>query len=56
MKDYHAPGYWKDWYWNKGGRDKVQYSRKVTQPKNYDTKRKDRKGYTDGIPNEECGI
>ena len=27
--------YWKDWYWNKGGREKVQYSRKVTQPKNY---------------------
>ena len=27
--------YWKDWYWNKGGRDKVQYSRKVTQPSNY---------------------
>lgn len=23
--------YWKDWYWNKGGREKVQYSRKVTQ-------------------------
>lgn len=24
--------YWKDWYWNKGGREKVQHSRKVTQP------------------------
>ena len=23
--------YWRDWYWNHGGRDKVQYSRKVTQ-------------------------
>lgn len=22
---------WTDWYWNKGGREKVQYSRKVTQ-------------------------
>lgn len=32
---YIKPGYWKDWYWNKGGREKVQYSRKVTQPKNY---------------------
>lgn len=27
-KNYHKPGYWKDWYWNKGGRDKVQTSRK----------------------------
>ena len=27
--------YWKDWYWNKGGRDRVQFSRKVTQPKKY---------------------
>ena len=24
-------GYWKDWYWNRGGREKVQYSRKITQ-------------------------
>ena len=38
MKDYHKPGYWKDWYWNKGGRDKVQYSRKVAQPNNYNKK------------------
>lgn len=38
MKDYHKPGYWKDWYWNKGGRDKVQYSRKVVQPNNYNKK------------------
>ena len=36
MKDYHKPGYWKDWYWNKGGRGKVQYSRKVTQPLKYE--------------------
>ena len=28
MKEYHKEGYWKDWYWNKGGRDKVQASRK----------------------------
>ena len=28
MKEYHKPGYWKDWYWNKGGRDKVQANRK----------------------------
>ena len=27
QKDYHKPGYWKDWYWNKGGRDKVQARR-----------------------------
>ena len=27
-KEYHKPGYWKDWYWNKGGRNKVQTSRK----------------------------
>jgi hypothetical protein len=40
MKD-HRPGYWKDWYWNKGGRDKVQHSRKVTQPKKYDNKNAD---------------
>jgi hypothetical protein len=23
--------YWKNWYWNKEGREKVQHSRKVTQ-------------------------
>ena len=28
---YNEPGYWRDWYWNRGGREKVQYSRKVTQ-------------------------
>ena len=38
-KDYHKEGYWKDWYWNRGGREKVQYSRKVTQPKRYEQKR-----------------
>jgi hypothetical protein len=57
MKDYHKPGYWKDWYWNKGGREKVQYSKKVTQVlKKYDTERKNRQSHSDGIPNEECGI
>ena len=28
--------YWHDWYWNRGGREKVQHSRKVTQPKRYE--------------------
>jgi len=47
MKDYHKPGYWKDWYWNKGGKEKVQYSKKVNQVMNkynrekYDSKRTD---------------
>jgi hypothetical protein len=27
QKDYHKPGYWKDWYWNRGGREKVQMRR-----------------------------
>ena len=40
-KDYHKEGYWKDWYWNKGGRDKVQYSRKITQPNNYNKRHGD---------------
>ena len=31
QKDYHKPGYWKDWYWNKGGREKVNLSKKVNQ-------------------------
>lgn len=45
MKDYHKPGYWKDWYWNKGGREKVQYSKKVTQVlKKYDAERKNNRG------------
>lgn len=39
MKDYHKPGYWKDWYWNKGGREKVQQSRKVTQVQNYEKRK-----------------
>lgn len=30
MKD-HKPGYWKDWYWNKGGREKVQQKRKLRE-------------------------
>jgi len=27
QKNYNKPGYWKDWYWNKGGREKVQARR-----------------------------
>lgn len=27
QKEYRKPGYWKDWYWNKGGREKVQKRR-----------------------------
>lgn len=38
---YTDKGYWKDWYWNKGGRAKVQHSRKVTQPLNYQLKKKE---------------
>ena len=30
-KDYHKPGYWKDWYWNKGGREKVQEKRYIRE-------------------------
>lgn len=32
--------YWKDWYWNKGGREKVQYSRKVHRPLFYNLDKK----------------
>ena len=32
--------YWKDWYWNKGGREKVQHSRKVSQPLRYEENKK----------------
>ena len=35
--------YWKDWYWNKGGREKVQHSRKETQPLNYNKKKNESK-------------
>ena len=31
QKEYHKKGYWKDWYWNKGGRERVQAQRKVTE-------------------------
>ena len=31
QKDYHKQGYWKDWYWNKGGREKIQAQRKITE-------------------------
>lgn len=30
-KDYHKSGYWKEWYWGKGGRDKVQTRRKAAK-------------------------
>ena len=29
-------GYWKDWYWNKGGRDKVQARRQRVEYKQHD--------------------
>ena len=44
MKAKDRSEYWKDWYWNKGGREKVQYSRKVTQVKKYDAERKNNRG------------
>ena len=45
MKDYHKPGYWKDWYWNKGGREKVNLSKKVNQVLNkYNQEKYDSKG------------
>lgn len=25
------PGYWKDWYWNRGGREKVQARRYIRE-------------------------
>ena len=31
QKDYHKPGYWKDWYWNRGGREKVQAKRYIRE-------------------------
>ena len=27
--------YWKDWYWNRGGREKVKKSRASTEKKDY---------------------
>lgn len=27
--------YWMDWYWNRGGRDKVQARRKITEYNRY---------------------
>lgn len=35
MKDYHKPGYWKEWYWNKGGREKVQAKRYIAEYKRF---------------------
>lgn len=28
---YSDPGYWRDWYWNRGGREKVQANVGETQ-------------------------
>ena len=39
MKAKDRSEYWKDWYWNKGGREKVQQSRKVTQVQNYEKRK-----------------
>ena len=44
MKDYHKSGYWKDWYWNKGGREKVQAKRYINE---YNRLRKDDSKRTD---------
>jgi len=32
---------WTDWYWNKGGREKVQYSRKVKQVELYEQRKQE---------------
>lgn len=34
MKDYHKPGYWKDWYWNKGGRERILATRSLRDYEN----------------------
>lgn len=31
-------GYWKDWYWNKGGREKVQARRYISEYKRFQKK------------------
>lgn len=33
---------WTDWYWNKGGREKVQYNRKVKQPLLYEQRKREK--------------
>ena len=38
MEQKFKPGtkeYWKDWYWNKGGKEKVKKSRASNEKKNY---------------------
>ena len=30
---YKDPGYWRDWYWNRGGREKVQARRYINEYK-----------------------
>ena len=32
---YGTKEYWKDWYWNRGGREKVKKSRASAEKKNY---------------------
>ena len=44
MKDYHKEGYWKDWYWNRGGREKVQSKRKINEYNRYKRNRDEQKG------------
>lgn len=34
-KSTYNSEYWHDWYWNRGGRDKVQVSRKLNEYKRY---------------------
>lgn len=42
MKDYHKPGYWKDWYWNKGGRNRILPTRAIRDYENYKRKLKEK--------------
>lgn len=39
MRDSYKPGYWKDWYWNKGGREKVQAKRYISEYKRFKAKK-----------------
>lgn len=35
MKKTSRAEYWKNWYWNKGGREKVQATRKIREYNRY---------------------
>lgn len=35
--------YWHDWYWNRGGREKVQAKRKISEYNRYKKKIEDEK-------------